>query len=81
MANKNNALTMGELEQIEDYADQPLSDLAEPGAKKMKLMTTIAWFVMKRSNPQATYNEAQALTQDQVTDLLAEAGLSGDSGE
>lgn len=65
-----NSLTMGELAMLERTTGQSLTSFEDETAPKAQLMTGLAWLIRRRKQPSYTYNEAEALTLDQVSELL-----------
>lgn len=52
-----NALTIGEIEEVEELTDMPFDQLASSG-KKGKLMRAVAYVVKRREDPSFTWEQA-----------------------
>lgn len=61
-------ITLGEIAEIEDYAQLPFSDIAEEKVGVMKLRIALAWVIKRRTEPAFTIADAEKLTP---TDLNA----------
>lgn len=71
-------LTIGELAKVEDLADAPISDLAEPGAKKLRLMIALAYVVKRREQPKLTLAEVEGMAMPEINRIL---GVDSDDDE
>ena len=67
-----NDLTLGEVEEVENYAGLPLAALAEPEAKKGKLLVALAWVLKRKQDPSFTLEHAKRLSMGDINSLLAE---------
>lgn len=65
-------LTLGEVEEVENYAGLPLAALADPQASKGKLMVALAWVIKRKDNPSFTLHEAKQLTMEDINSLLVD---------
>jgi hypothetical protein len=63
-------LTLGEVEEIEQYAGKPLATLADGEAAKGSLMVALAWVIGRKENPNMTLNDAKKMTMSEITELL-----------
>ena len=55
-----------------------ITALENPNAPKIALLTALAWVVLKREDSKAKYEDAEALTLNQIMDVL---GLSDEEEE
>lgn len=78
MALNLEALTMGEINQIEELTGTGIDGLAEPGAPKAKFLTALAYIAKRREDPKFTYSEAEALTLAEVNELTGSADAEGE---
>jgi hypothetical protein len=53
-----NGLTLGEIEKVEDLIDASIDSVAEKGARKGRFLRAVAFVVMLRDNPDATWEDA-----------------------
>lgn len=63
-------LTLGEVEEIENYAGLPLSSLADTDKPSGALMVAIAWVAKRKEDPSFTLHQAKMLTSKELTDIL-----------
>jgi hypothetical protein len=64
-------LTMGEIEEIEEIAQDSISNaLSSDGANRTKALIGIAWVVKRKSDPGFTLDKARGLTMREINDLL-----------
>jgi hypothetical protein len=66
-----NDITLGEIEEIEDYAGLPVSmigDVHTVGTAKLR--TALAWIVKRRENPDFTVQDARNLSAAQLTEII-----------
>lgn len=61
-------ITLGEIAEIEDYANLPFSEIGEEKVGVIKLRIGLAWIIKRRTNPQFTIKDAEKLT---ATDMAA----------
>lgn len=72
-------LTLGEVAKIEDLSGLPIATLADEERPKGLALAAVAFVVKRRTgHPEFTWNEAQDLTFQEVSDLL---GLDTDDDE
>ena len=67
-----NELTLGEVEEVENYAGLPLAALADSNAQKGKLMVALAWIIKRKENPSYTIHEAKKLKMEDINSLLVD---------
>ena len=63
-------LTLGEVEEVENYAGLPLASLADDNAPKGKLMVALGWIMKRKSDPSFTLQQAKMMTSKDLNDLL-----------
>jgi len=66
-----NDITLGEIEEIEDYAGLPvgmIGDVNTVGTSKLR--TAFAWIVKRRTDPAFTVEDAKKLSAADLTSLL-----------
>lgn len=68
-----NKLTMGEIALVEELSNAPIQTLSDEAAPKGLALAALAFVAKRREDPAFTWNDAQALTMTDVTELL---GLS-----
>lgn len=65
------AITMGEVEEIEAYAGLPISKIAETDlAGASKLRTALVWVVKRRENADFTIQDAKNLPVSEMNAIL-----------
>ena len=78
-----NSLTMGEVEQFEDYTGLPIDALQEyapdpdnPDAPAKvppaKMLTAFAWLIQRRTDPAFTFEQARGMTLAELLPLVSE---------
>jgi hypothetical protein len=65
-------ITLGEIAEIEDYAQMPFANIAEDGIGVIKLRIALAWVIKRRINPDFTIAEAQKLTPTDFAQLFGD---------
>lgn len=55
-------ITLGEIAEIEDYAQLPFASIGEERIGVIKLRIALAWVIKRRTNPDFTIAEAEKLT-------------------
>ncbi|MGG7466045.1 hypothetical protein [Plantibacter sp. YIM 135347] len=70
-------LTLGEMAKVEELSGLSIDSISDSASPKGLLLAALAFVAKKRTNPEYTWNEAQALTAEDV----AELGLTGDDAE
>lgn len=63
-------LTLGDVEEVEKYAGQPLASLADAGANKGRLMTALAYVIKRKDDPKFSMEQAKQLPMSEITELL-----------
>lgn len=67
-----NALTLGEIAQIEDIAGQSISVMADDAAPKAKLMAAMAYIARRREDPTYTLQQAEAMSMEEFDALWSD---------
>jgi hypothetical protein len=65
------ALTLGDIEDIENYAGLPVSfiaDTTKPGAAKLR--TALVWIVKRKADPTFTIDDARNLPSSEMNAIL-----------
>lgn len=66
-----NDITLGEIEEIEDYAGLPVSMIGDVNtAGTAKLRTALAWIAKRREDPAFTIADARKLSASQLTEII-----------
>jgi hypothetical protein len=65
-------ITLGEIAEIEDYAQLPFSDIAEERIGVIKLRIALAYVIKRRENPKYTMAEAEKLTPGDFAQLFGD---------
>ena len=55
-------ITLGEIAEIEDYAQLPFSDIGLEKVGVIRLRIALAWIIKRREDPSYTIAQAEALT-------------------
>ena len=63
-------ITLGEIAEIEDYAQLPFSDIGEEKIGVIKLRIALAWIMKRRMDPSFTIKQAEALTPNDLGALF-----------
>ena len=63
-------LTLGDVEDVETYAGQPLASLADASSNKGRLMTALAWVIQRKENPKFSLEDAKKMPMGEITKLL-----------
>jgi hypothetical protein len=63
-------ITLGEIAEIEDYAQLPFSDIGEEKVGVIKLRIALAWVLQRRKNPKFTIKDAENLTTADMASLF-----------
>lgn len=63
-------ITLGEIAEIEDYAQMPFADIANEGVGVIKLRIALAWIIKRREDPAFTIADAEKLTAKDFADLF-----------
>jgi hypothetical protein len=65
-------ITLGEIAEIEDYAQLPFSDIGDEKIGVIKLRIALAWIMKRRTNPDFTIAEAEKLTPNDFGQLFGD---------
>lgn len=65
-------ITLGEIAEIEDYAQLPFSDIAEERVGVIKLRIALAWIMKRRENPEFSIADAEKLTPNDFGTLFGD---------
>lgn len=65
-------ITLGEIAEIEDYAQLPFSNIGEERIGVIKLRIALAWIMKRRTNPGFTIAEAETLTPKDFAELFGD---------
>jgi hypothetical protein len=61
-----NTLTLGDIEDIENYAGLSFSEIGEDKPGVSKLRTALVWVLKRKENPSFTIDDARQLTPDEL---------------
>ena len=67
-----NDLTLGEVEEVENYSGLPIAALADPEARKGKLLVALAWVIKRKEDPKFSLEHAKRLSMGDITALLTD---------
>ena len=65
-------ITLGEIAEIEDYAQLPFSDIGEERLGVIKLRIALAWVIKRRTNPDFTIAQAEKITPAEFAELFGD---------
>ena len=65
-----NDLTMGEIDEVETFAGQPLASLSSTEQSNTKLLIGLAWVIKRKEDPKFTLEHAKRLTMTEITQML-----------
>jgi len=65
-------ITLGEIAEIEDYAQLPFSDIGEERVGVIKLRIALAWIMKRRVDSAFTIQQAEKLTPTDFAELFGE---------
>jgi len=68
-----NALTFGDIEDIENYAGLSFSEIGEDKPGVSKLRTALVWVLKRKENPTFTIDDARMLTPDELDNIFQDA--------
>ena len=71
-------ITLGEIEEIEDYAGLPISKIGDETPGVIKLRIALAWIMKRRTNTAFTIDDARKMTASELTQFFAETPLKKD---
>lgn len=63
-------MTMGELEELEEFIGRPIDTLDDPNASKVKATIGLAWLIRRREAPETTVDDIRALTSAEIAEVL-----------
>lgn len=63
-------ITLGELAEIEAYADASITEITEATPASTKLKIGMAWVLKRRTDPKFTLEQAKALTMSELMEFL-----------
>jgi len=61
-----NTLTLGDIEDIENYAGLAFSEIGEDKPGVSKLRTALVWVLKRKENPNFTIEDARQLTPEEL---------------
>lgn len=64
-------ITLGELAEIEAYADASITEIMEATPASTKLKIGMAWVLKRREDPKFTIEQAKALTMSELMEFLS----------
>ena len=64
-------LTLGEIAKVEEVSGRAFADISDETAPKGALMAALALVIKRRENPKFSLEDAQALTMNDITELLS----------
>jgi hypothetical protein len=65
-------ITLGEIEEIEDFAGLSISQIGEDKPGVIKLRIGLAWIIKRRSNPNYTVEDARKMSAKELTAFFEE---------
>ena len=68
-------ITIGEIEEIEDYANLPIQmigDMDKVGTHKLRV--ALAWIIKRRENKEFTLEDAKKITANELFALMGDGG-------
>jgi hypothetical protein len=71
-------ITLGEIEEIEDYAGLAISKIGDDTPGVIKLRIALAWIVKRRTNPAFTIDDAKKMTATEMTAFFTDDSLKKD---
>lgn len=63
-------MTLGEVAMVEDLSGLPIGAIADDSQPKGKALTALVFVALKRTNPAATYADAQAVPLNKALAML-----------
>lgn len=64
-------ITLGELAEIEAFADASITEIMEATPAATKLKIGMAWVLKRRTEPKFTVEDAKALTMSELMEFLS----------
>lgn len=68
-------LTLGDIEDIENYAGLSFSDIGEDKPGVSKLRTALVWVLKRKTDPSFTIDDARNITPDELTAIFEDSPL------
>jgi hypothetical protein len=68
-------LTLGDIEDIENYAGLSFSDIGEDKPGVSKLRTALVWVLKRKENKKFTIEDARNITPDELSKIFEETPL------
>jgi hypothetical protein len=68
-------LTLGDIEDIENYAGLSFSDIGEDKPGVSKLRTALVWVLKRKENKKFTIEDARNMTPDELSKIFEETPL------
>jgi len=65
-------ITLGEIAEIEDYAQLPFADIGEERVGVIKLRIALAWIIKRRENANFKIADAEKLTPADFAELFGD---------
>jgi hypothetical protein len=66
------SITLGDIEDVENYAGLPFGDIGENKPGVAKLRTALVWVLKRKENPAFTIEDARALSPNELEQLFAD---------
>lgn len=66
------SITLGDIEEIENYAGLPFGDIGENKPGVAKLRTALVWVLKRKDTPGFTIEDARALSPSELEQLFAD---------
>lgn len=64
-------LTLGDIEEVEQYAGVPLATLGDDKAVKGKLLIGLAFVIKRKEDPKFSLADAKAMSMKEINSLLS----------
>ena len=71
-------ITLGEIEEIEDYAGLAISKIGDDTPGVIKLRIALAWIIKRRTNPEFSIDDAKKMTATELTSFFTENPVKKD---
>jgi len=69
------SLTLGDIEDIENYAGLSFSDIGEDKPGVSKLRTALVWVLKRKTDANFTIEDARKITPDELSKIFEETPL------
>jgi len=69
------SLTLGDIEDIENYAGLSFSDIGEDKPGVSKLRTALVWVLKRKTDASFTIEDARKITPDELSKIFEETPL------